>query len=160
MKRIPIIVLALLAIGLPLRAQIVRIDFTATVTELQGTVPAGVSLGSSITGHVQVDLQYLPTPDDSAPWLTVYSYAGIPGYIVQFDTGTQSIALDSVSAENNAGTSPGIFFGSGCPAVRELPGPQRRPNLERDPAVQRHLRPVHSVCQQSFPLCRRRVHCR
>src|SRR4051794_33946779 len=40
-QRIPITVLALLAIGLPLRAQIVRIDFTATVTDLRGTVPAG-----------------------------------------------------------------------------------------------------------------------
>jgi hypothetical protein len=104
-------VAALLGTCLPLRAQVVQIDFTARVTQAVGSVPAGVSLGSTITGQVQVDLQYLPTPDDSASFYTGYYYGGgVPGYVIQFNTGVQTITLDSVNAANNAGATPGIFL--------------------------------------------------
>lgn len=114
-QRIPTILCAaaLLTLAGPVRAQVARIDFTAKVTDLRGTVPAGVALGSAITGHVQVDLQTLPTPDDSASFFTGYFYGtgtAIPGFLIQFDTGSESILLDSVNAASNGGATPGIFL--------------------------------------------------
>src|SRR6476646_3275768 len=96
---------------LPAASQMLQIDYTATVRQLSGEVPAGVALGSTITGRVEVDLQYLPPDCSTAPWYGCYDYASrAPGYVFQFDTGVQSVTLDSAMAAQDAGISPGIFL--------------------------------------------------
>ena len=77
---------------LPAASQRLQIDYTATVGHLSGDVPAGVALGSTITGRVEVDLQYLPPDCSTAAWYGCYDYVTrLPGYLFQFDTGVQSV---------------------------------------------------------------------
>jgi hypothetical protein len=103
---------ALVASSASLRAQMVQIDFTAVVHDIVGTAPAGVSLGSSVTGHVTVDLQYLsPECQTGAVNFTCFDYTGgRPGYVFQLDTGAEKLTWDSAVAASGVGTVPGIFF--------------------------------------------------
>ncbi len=98
----------------PACSQIVRIEFTSQVFEVVGSPLVGVTVGSVITGHVEVDLASLPTDED--PWESVglYPYSsaegGRPGFVMEFDTGFERISYDSINAANDPGITPGIFM--------------------------------------------------
>jgi len=92
-------------------SQIVRIEFNSQVTALVGSSLEGVTVGSIITGRVEVDLAHLPLDSNASPYLGNYSYgAGRPGFVLQFDTGFEVIRYDSVNAAEDGGVSPGIFL--------------------------------------------------
>jgi len=91
---------ATLGLTFPACPQLVHIRFTSEVTEDSGQLLPGVSVGSIITGKVDIDLAYFPHDDafeGLIPDFALYSYSGQgrPGYIFQFDTGVQTFTLNS-----------------------------------------------------------------
>jgi hypothetical protein len=102
---------AVIGMTLPAYSQVVRIQFRSEVTEVTAPLLAGVTVGSIITGLVEVNLAHLPLdsyPDDPSYSFHSYSLQGIPGYIFQFDTGIQTFTLDSVNAAGGLGVVPAI----------------------------------------------------
>jgi hypothetical protein len=101
---------AVFGTALPACPQLVRIQFTSEVTQVTAPLLAGVTVGSIITGQVEVDLSHLPHDSDPSPEVScfLYSGAGLPGYVFQFDTGFESFRLDSVNAATGLGIVPAI----------------------------------------------------
>jgi len=101
---------AVFAAVFPASSQIVRIRFTSEVTGVSGPLLAGVTVGSIITGQVEVNLSDLPRDSEPSPEVSyfLYSGAGLPGYVFQFDTGFESFRLDSVNAAIGLGIVPAI----------------------------------------------------
>jgi len=97
-------------LAFPAWAQVVRIQFTSEVTTVTGSLLPGVSVGSIITGQVQVDLTHLPPDSASDPQRSSFWYygGGIPGYIFEFDAGSQHFTLDSSNAAEGLGIVPAI----------------------------------------------------
>src|SRR6058998_2293163 len=102
---------AIFAMTLPGWSQVLRIEFSSQVTEVVGSLLPGVTVGSTISGQVQVDLAQLP--DDGSPLAGrgEYSYAGgHPGFTIQFNAGSHSIIYDSINGSRDPGISVGIFL--------------------------------------------------
>jgi hypothetical protein len=101
---------AVLGPALPVFSQLVRIQFSSEVTEVTAPLLAGVTVGSTITGQVEVDLSFLPPDTDPSPATSShwYSGAGLPGYIFQFATGLETFRLDSTNAATGLGIVPAI----------------------------------------------------
>jgi hypothetical protein len=92
-------------------SQIVRIEFSSQVTQVVGSPLEDVTVGSIITGHVEVDLARLPIDHDPWPGVGGYAYLGDQsGFTLQFDTGFQTITYNSINAARDGGTAPGIFL--------------------------------------------------
>lgn len=70
----------------------------------------GITVGSVITGRVELDLAHLPSDMDPGPPGSSFWYygGGIPGYIFQFNTDLQSFTLDSTDAAEGLGIVPAI----------------------------------------------------
>ena len=113
MFRIIVGTVVLLGAVFPACAQLVRLQFNSLVTEISGSPLAGVTVGSTITGQIQVDLASLPSDNNPLPWFGGFDYSGGgPGYTFQFDTGFETISYDSVNAAGGAGLTPGLFLQS------------------------------------------------
>jgi len=97
-------------LALPTYSQVVRIQFSSEVTEVNSPLLTGVTVGSVITGQVEVDLAYLPPNSAFRSDYVFFNYsgAGLPGYIFEFDTGFETFRLDSVNAATGLGIVPGI----------------------------------------------------
>ena len=93
-------------------SQIVRIEFTSVVTAVGGADLASVTVGSSITGRVEVVLPLLPADSEPHPGIGQHTYVeqGHPGYTFQFGTGFENFTFDSANAATDAGTTPGVFM--------------------------------------------------
>jgi hypothetical protein len=90
--------------------QVVRVQFTGEVTNIVGSLLSNVTVGTVITGHVEVDLARLPADVDPNPDVANYSYSGgRAGYVFQFNTGDQTITYDSISAAGDPGVLPTIY---------------------------------------------------
>jgi hypothetical protein len=94
----------------PAPAQTVNILFTGQVTEVSAPLLEGVTVGSTITVRVSVDLAYLPKDSEPDPDRSFFVYSGLrqPGYVFEIDTGFETITLDSVNAATGVGIVPGI----------------------------------------------------
>ena len=113
MFRIIVGTVVLLGTVFPACAQLVRLQFNSLVTQTSGSPLAGVAVGRTITGQIQVDLATLPSDNNPLPWFGDYDYSGGgPGYTFQFDTGFETIRYDSVNAAGGAGLTPGLFLQS------------------------------------------------
>jgi hypothetical protein len=99
-----------LGTALAARSQIVRIEFRSEVTSVNAPLLEGVTVGSVITGQVDVDLAHLPPDSEPSPSYSFHSYSlqGLPGYVFQFDTGIHTFTLDSVNAAGGLGIVPAI----------------------------------------------------
>ena len=103
----------LLGTALPVCSQLVRIQFNSLVTQASGSPLAGVTVGSTITGQIQVNLATLPSDNNPLTWFGGYDYSGgLPGYTFQFDTGLETVTYDSVNAAGGGGLTPGFFLQS------------------------------------------------
>jgi hypothetical protein len=92
-----------------LQADVIRIDFDATVTSVVGDVPPDASLGSPITGYIQIDLATLPPLVPVGEVGGRYHYLDrSPGYSMQVTVGQSMFAYDSVNASQEGGPTPGI----------------------------------------------------
>ncbi|MCI0745602.1 MAG: hypothetical protein L0Y58_09380 [Verrucomicrobia subdivision 3 bacterium] len=95
----------------PAWSHVLRIEFSSQVTQVEGSLLPGVTVGSTITGQVQVDLAQLPQDYDPQPTIGGYSYAGgHPGFTIRFNAGSHSIMYDSINGSRDPGVSVGIFL--------------------------------------------------
>lgn len=92
-------------------AQTARIQFTSEVTNVVGSLLSNVTAGTVITGQIDVVLTQLPPDVDASPDIASYSFAGgRPGYVFQFNTGTETITLNSTNAAGDPGVLPTIYL--------------------------------------------------
>ena len=111
MFRVIVGTVVLLGMVFPACSQLVRLQFNSLVTQASGSPLAGVAVGSTITGQIQVNLATLPSDSNPLPWFGGYDYSGgVPGYTFQFDTGLQTVSYDSVNAAGDGGLTPGLFL--------------------------------------------------
>jgi hypothetical protein len=101
---------AMFGSAFPIWSQIVRIQFTSEVTQADASLLPGVTVGSTITGQVEVDLAYFPPNASVNPDYVFFPYGGEsrPGYIFQFNTVVQANTLDSLNAGRGLGLVPGV----------------------------------------------------
>lgn len=93
------------------RGQIARVQFTSEVTNVVGTLLSNVTIGTVITGQIDVVLAQLPPDVDAGTNIASYSYAGgRPGYIFQFSTGAETVTLNSTNAAGDPGVLPAIYL--------------------------------------------------
>ena len=93
------------------RGQIARIQFTSEVTNVVGSLLSSVTVGSVITGQIDVVLAQLPPDVDANPDIASDSYAGgRPGYVFQFNTGVETVTLNSTNAAGDPGVLPAIYL--------------------------------------------------
>jgi hypothetical protein len=93
-----------------LNSQSVSIHFTGEVTEVTAPWLEGVTVGSSISVRITVNLDTLPQDSEADPDRAFFSYSGLnlPGYVFQIETANQIITLDSINAATGLGIVPGI----------------------------------------------------
>ena len=106
------LLIGLLGVGRPALSETLLLNVSSTVVFTNGPLPAGVTLGSTISAEIRVDLTHLPSDSDPSPLQGAYSYfgGGIPGYTFRIDTGREVLGFDSFDAANTPGTGPGIFL--------------------------------------------------
>ena len=91
-------------------SQIVRVDFSAEVTDVAGSPLPDARVGNTLTGRVEVDLATLPADYDEQDGVGGYSYAGgHPGMTLRFTTGGQTVTFDSINAAGDPGLTPVII---------------------------------------------------
>lgn len=117
MFRIIVGTVVLLGAVFPACSQLVRLQFNSLVTQASGSPLAGVAVGTTITGHIEVNLATLPSDNNPLPWFGGYDYSGgVSGYTFQFDTGLETVSYDSVNAAADGGLTPGFFLQSAVDA--------------------------------------------
>jgi hypothetical protein len=93
------------------RAQTARIQFTSEVTNVVGSVLSNVAVGTVITGQIGVVLAPLPPDVDASANIASYSCAGgRPGYVFQFNTGVETVTLNSTNAAGDRGVLSSIYL--------------------------------------------------
>jgi len=102
MRKALVCLAAILMAALPAWSQLLRIEFSGEVTQAADVLLPGVTVGSPLTGRVEVDLAQLPEG--------YYYGGGHPGYTIQFSAGTHTVLFDSINASRDPGFTPGIFL--------------------------------------------------
>jgi hypothetical protein len=100
-------IIGLLYLAANLQADVIRIDFDSTVRMVIGDVPPDASLGSRITGHIQIDAATLPALVTVGETGGMYSYFDRnPGFSMQVSMGQRLFAFDSLNASQEGGPTP------------------------------------------------------
>ncbi|MEM9446290.1 MAG: PEP-CTERM sorting domain-containing protein [Verrucomicrobiota bacterium] len=92
-------------------AVVLLFEFDARVQAVNSSFPI-VEIDDLIAGEIRVDLDTLPTDSFGSSSVAAYLYGGlgIPGYMIQFDTGDELVSFDSLDSTGGDGLTPGIFM--------------------------------------------------